>query len=94
MESDSRLQLLVAGAMPIEVPRIGAVEETYRITAWFVEVGERVEEGDRLFEMLVPGVTCDVPSLVGGTIVRIDKGLDSIARGGETVAWILPSARD
>jgi pyruvate/2-oxoglutarate dehydrogenase complex dihydrolipoamide acyltransferase (E2) component len=76
--------------MPIAVtvPDLKTGEMPLRISAWFVDPGNAVEEGDRLFEVLLPGVTCDVAATCAGTLLRIEKTIDAEVRIGETVAWI------
>ncbi len=37
---------------------------------WHVRVGDRVTEGDRIAEVLIPGATFDVPAPVSGTLAE------------------------
>jgi len=75
-------------ATAVTVPELGAAGSPLKISAWFVDPGDSVEEGDRLFEVLIAGITCDVAATCAGRLIRIEKSLDSEVRTGETVAWI------
>ena len=50
---------------PITPPELGAAG---RFGLWLVRSGERVYAGDRLAELLIPGVVVDVPAACGGTV--------------------------
>jgi hypothetical protein len=72
----------------VVVPELGAGGLPLRISAWFVDPGDLVEAGDRLFEVLMAGITCDVAAKSAGRLSKIEKNLDSEVHPGETVAWI------
>ncbi len=78
-------------AVPVPLPDLGTNGEPVRVSAWFVEVGELVETGEPLLEVLTPGVTCDVCSPTTGRISRLVQDLDASVMPGEVVAWIEPS---
>ncbi len=49
---------------------------------WHVRVGDRVTEGDRVAEVLIPGATFDVPAPVSGTLAeRTVQPNDPLAPG-------------
>ena len=73
---------------PVLLPDLGSADEPVRISCWLVDLGESVDEGDRLIEVLVQGVTFDVPAPVTGTLTRIEKSLDAQVQVGETLGWI------
>ena len=52
---------------PVIAPDLGA---TARLSGWLVEIGERVHAGDRLVELLLPGLTYDVPAPATGQLVQ------------------------
>jgi pyruvate/2-oxoglutarate dehydrogenase complex dihydrolipoamide acyltransferase (E2) component len=50
------------------VPDLGTPRATFSL--WHVRVGDRVTEGDRVAEVLIPGAVFDVPAPVTGTLVE------------------------
>ena len=79
--------------VPVPLPDLGTGSARCESSAWFVEVGELVETGEPLLEVLTPGVTCDVCSPVTGRISRLVKDLDASVLPGEVVAWVDPCSR-
>lgn len=73
---------------PVPLPDLGTGAEPVRVSAWFVEVGDLVEMGDPIVEVLMPGLTCDVCSPATGRISRVLKEIDALVYPGEVVAWI------
>jgi pyruvate/2-oxoglutarate dehydrogenase complex dihydrolipoamide acyltransferase (E2) component len=76
--------------VPVVVPELGAAGEAVTLSAWFVEPGESVEAGEPLFEVALPGITCDVAAPLSGRVSRLVKDIDAPVIPGETVAWIEP----
>ena len=76
--------------VPVPLPDLGTGDEQLRISAWFVEVGDPVEAGEPIVEVMVAGVTCDVCSPAAGRISRALKNLDAVVVPGEVLAWITP----
>lgn len=52
--------------VPITLPDLGAARAV--LSLWYVRPGERVYEGDRVLEVLIPGATYDVSAPATGTI--------------------------
>lgn len=44
--------------------------DTTRFGVWFVRIGEEVREGERIAEVLIPGVAIDVLAPVNGTLTQ------------------------
>jgi pyruvate/2-oxoglutarate dehydrogenase complex dihydrolipoamide acyltransferase (E2) component len=80
--------------IPVTLPDLGAAGQPLRISAWFVEVGDHVEAGERLVEVVVPGITCDVPTPVAGQVIQIEKDLDAPVSPGDILVWIEPADDD
>lgn len=74
--------------IPVHLPELGTAGQEVRIGYWFVEAGEEVDAGDRLVELLLPGITFDVPAPAAGRILRIEKPADRTARTGDVLGWI------
>jgi pyruvate/2-oxoglutarate dehydrogenase complex dihydrolipoamide acyltransferase (E2) component len=56
------------GQRPIALPDLGTDRVTFSL--WYVRPGERVFEGDRVAEVLVPGATFDVPAPANGVLAE------------------------
>jgi pyruvate/2-oxoglutarate dehydrogenase complex dihydrolipoamide acyltransferase (E2) component len=50
----------------IVLPDLGSANA--RLSLWYVRPGEAVYEGDRVAEVLIPGVTFDVPAPASGVL--------------------------
>ncbi len=76
--------------VPVPLPDLGTGGEPVRVSAWFVEVGDPVEIGEPILEVVAPGITCDVCSPASGRIRRVLKDLDAPVQSGDVVAWVDP----
>jgi pyruvate/2-oxoglutarate dehydrogenase complex dihydrolipoamide acyltransferase (E2) component len=66
--------------VPITVPDLGSDRATFSL--WHVQVGDRVTEGDRVAEVLIPGAVFDVPAPVSGVLAeRTAQPNDPLAPG-------------
>ena len=54
--------------MAIAVPDLGSARVTFGL--WHVRVGDRVTEGDRVAEVLIPGAVYDVSAPASGTLTE------------------------
>lgn len=79
---------------PVTLPEIGAGAEAIRISCWLVEPGETVERDDRVVEVVLQGMTFDVPAPIAGCLQRIDKPVDTVVLPGETLGWIEPDSTE
>jgi pyruvate/2-oxoglutarate dehydrogenase complex dihydrolipoamide acyltransferase (E2) component len=52
--------------VPITMPELGCDQAT--LSLWYVRPGDRVLEGDRIAEVLIPGATFDVPAPATGVL--------------------------
>jgi pyruvate/2-oxoglutarate dehydrogenase complex dihydrolipoamide acyltransferase (E2) component len=77
--------------LPIAVPDPGPSSQPIRVSAWLVEPGDEVLEGDRVVELLLPGITFDVTSPVAGTVAQCVRMLDEVVSPGDVLAWVIPS---
>ena len=73
---------------PVRLPDLGAGEDELRVSCWLVDLGDSVDEGDRIVEIVADGITFDVAAECSGTITRIERSLDSIVRPGDVLGWI------
>lgn len=72
----------------IRIPEIGAGNEPIRISNWLVEEGEQVVTGDRLVELLTPGVTFDLAGEHTGVIDEITHPVNTVIHVDDIIGWI------
>ena len=64
--------------MPILLPDLGTPAATFSL--WHIGAGERVTQGERLAEVLIPGVAVELQAPATGTLAEV------IARPGDKLA--------
>ena len=80
--------------IPILIPDLGSGTESIRISAWLVDLGQTVIAGDRVVEVLVPGITFDIQTAHNGELVEITRVVDAIVKPGDVVGWIVAESFD
>lgn len=75
-------------ATPILVPHLSSVDQKFKVSLWLSRVGEQVLTGDRVVELLIPGITFDVEAPCSGTIVSCDCQPGAEVREGSVLGWI------
>ena len=74
--------------VPILVPDVKVEGRALRVSSWFVAVGESIAVGDRVAEILIPGVTFDISAESEGTLCKIDQHVGAEVHAGDTLGWI------
>lgn len=77
-----------AQRIPITLPDLGADGEPMRVSAWFVDVGQTVIKGDRIVEVLIPGITFDLEAECTGELAEIVAPVDAAVSTGQVLGWI------
>lgn len=77
----------MSGWVSITVPELGATDPP-RVSAWLVDIGETVRAGDRIVELLLPGITIDIPAPVSGRLVETTMALNAIVAPGQKLGLI------
>jgi pyruvate/2-oxoglutarate dehydrogenase complex dihydrolipoamide acyltransferase (E2) component len=72
----------------IVLPELGAEGAELRVCCWLVELGDVVDQGDRLVEIVMDGLTFDVSAERSGIVVRIEHSMESAVRAGDVLGWI------
>lgn len=54
--------------MPVPITPGDLGSDRARVSVWHVRPGERVYEGDRVVEVLIPGATVDIPAPATGVV--------------------------
>ncbi len=78
---------------PITLPDLGTSGEAVRVSAWLIDVGQTVIAGDRIVEVLVPGITFDLEAERTGELVEICRAVDAIVEPGDILGWIACETR-
>jgi len=72
--------------LEVRLPELGEEAGTEaRVSFWYVSMGERVEEGDDLVQMLTDKATFDVPSPAAGTVVERVADEDQEVKVGDVL---------
>jgi pyruvate/2-oxoglutarate dehydrogenase complex dihydrolipoamide acyltransferase (E2) component len=70
----------------IALPELGTDRVTFSL--WYVRVGERVVEGDRVAEVLIPGATVDVHATATGTLAEQVTFPNDALTAGQVLGWV------
>jgi pyruvate/2-oxoglutarate dehydrogenase complex dihydrolipoamide acyltransferase (E2) component len=66
--------------VPVTLPELGTHQ--VRFSLWYVRCGDRLYEGDRVAEVMIPGATFDVAAPAAGTLIEVlVHANDSITAG-------------
>ena len=76
--------------VPVVLPDLGTAGAAVCVSAWFIELGDDVEAGDPILEVVITGITCEVCSPATGRIDRIVSAIDARVLPGDVVAWLKP----
>lgn len=74
--------------VPICIPSEGWGGAAVQLPLWLVEIGDEVDAGDPLAELLLPGVIGDLVAPVTGRIVELQAPSERWWTAGEIVGWI------
>lgn len=70
----------------IALPDLGTTRMKFSL--WYVELGERVFEGDRVAEIVIPGATFDVAAPTTGKLIERRKLPNDPVAPGEVLGTI------
>jgi pyruvate/2-oxoglutarate dehydrogenase complex dihydrolipoamide acyltransferase (E2) component len=70
----------------ITLPDLGSPRVTFSL--WYVRRGDRVFEGDRVAEVLIPGATFDVHAAANGTLAEQLAFPPDALTAGQVLGWI------
>jgi pyruvate/2-oxoglutarate dehydrogenase complex dihydrolipoamide acyltransferase (E2) component len=71
---------------PIPLPDLGTARVAFSL--WYVRPGDRVFEGDRVAEVLIPGATFDVPAPATGLLAGQEAFPNDPLTPGQVLGWI------
>jgi pyruvate dehydrogenase E2 component (dihydrolipoamide acetyltransferase) len=73
--------------LAIRMPKMSMTMTEGEVSAWMVEVGDAVAEGDVVCEVMTDKVDMEVESTVSGTLVEIEVA-SGMAEVGAPIAWV------
>lgn len=74
--------------VPLRMPELGTNPETVRVSGWLVEIGQPLIAGERVVQVILPGITCDIPVDRSGVLCSIDRGPGTVIHPGDILGWI------
>ena len=74
--------------VPIIVPDLGSGDEPLSLSGWLVDEGDLILAGDRVVEVLFPGLTFDIIAESNGRLVEIEQAIDTTIRVGDILGWL------
>ena len=79
----------MTAAVDVPLPELGKdAGGEARVSFWYVDVGEKVQEGDDLVQMLTDKATFDIPSPVAGKIVKVLAAEEQSVKVGQVLCQI------
>ncbi|MEZ2661553.1 dihydrolipoamide acetyltransferase family protein [Aneurinibacillus aneurinilyticus] len=75
-------------ATKVVMPKLGATMEQGTIVNWFVKVGDRVEYGEPLFEVLTDKVNIEVEAEMDGILLKTCFEADEVVQVHDVIAYI------
>lgn len=72
--------------VPLTLPEMGTGRITFSL--WYVRVGERVWQGDRVAEVLIPGATYEVQAPADGVLQEQAVFPGDCLFPGQILGWI------
>ncbi len=81
-------------ATPILVPLLESNDQKLTVSLWLTRVGEEVARGDRVVELLIPGVTFDVAAPCSGTLAQYECHSGEEVHEGTVLGWINSAESD
>ena len=70
----------------VVLPELGTSRAAFSL--WYVQPGERVYEGDRVAEVLIPGATVDVHAVADGVLTEQLAFPNDVLVVGQLLGWI------
>ncbi|WP_166820279.1 biotin/lipoyl-containing protein [Thalassoroseus pseudoceratinae] len=76
--------------IPVCVPDLGQDDRPANVCNWLVEPGDAVEEGDRLAEVVLPGIVFYVSASASGTFLQQERSQGASVFRGDCLGFISP----
>ncbi len=73
-------------SVPVTVPELGAARAAFSL--WHVRIGDRVTEGDRVAEVLIPGAVFDISAPTTGVFTERGVQPGDALRAGQVIGAV------
>ncbi|MFN0198502.1 MAG: biotin/lipoyl-containing protein [Planctomycetaceae bacterium] len=74
--------------IPVVVPTIIGRTEPMVLGSWLVDVGERIEQGEEILEISLPGIVWDLSAPVSGRLESVSRFTSDALQPGDICGWI------
>ena len=78
----------------ITVPDFPLADEPLRLGEWSVEIGDEVDAGESLAELICPGLAVDLSSPAAGIIAELARLSEQPVSPGEILGWLETESSD
>ena len=76
--------------LEVKLPTLGEdAGDEARVAFWYVDVGEEVDEGDDLVQMLTDKATFDIPSPAAGKLIGQSAEEDQTVKVGQVLCRLM-----
>ncbi len=73
---------------PITIPDFRLGDEPLRLGEWAVEVGDEIDAGETVAELICPGLSLELVAPVAGVVAELCQAPGHPTHTGEIVGWI------
>ncbi len=74
--------------VPVIVPTIDGRTEPMVLGSWLVDVGERIERGEEILEISLPGIVWDLSAPASGRLESVSRFTSDALQPGDVCGWI------
>jgi 2-oxoglutarate dehydrogenase E2 component (dihydrolipoamide succinyltransferase) len=75
-------------ACPVRLPDLGTEAQPLRVSTWLTQIGEEVQAGEALVEIVLRGITFDVDAPITGRLRRIERFESDQVEVGDVLGWL------
>lgn len=80
--------------IPVITPDLHAGPDPVVLGQWHAEPGDRVNAGDALLELVIPGLTVSVNCPADGVLIEFCRHAGAVLQAGEILARVDPDASE
>jgi pyruvate/2-oxoglutarate dehydrogenase complex dihydrolipoamide acyltransferase (E2) component len=73
---------------PVRLPDLGTEDQPLRVSTWLTQIGEDVQAGEAIVEIVLRGITFDVDAPLTGRLRRIERFESDLVKVGDVLGWL------